>query len=381
MRKATLSDAATTLNPKALSSSAQRAVEAIIREGESKASRASYESAIRYWAGWFRLRYGKPLNDRAFPLPIEVIMTFITDHAMRSIEPNEKPENIATIDGVTVTWGLPKEIEKQLLEVNLKQKPGPMALASLQLRLSFISKAHEEKGKLNPCRTAKIKALMNSVAGGHADRNQLSRGKPAILADALDILLDQCEAEDSLEGLRDAAILAFGWFSGGRRRSEIVAANRKNLERKSKGVYIYHVHKSKSNQKGDARPEDFKPVKGRAGDLLERWLVESGIRDQKSGTLFPKITEIDGKPAVSTEPLRAAWIREMIKRRCGLAGLGDSFSAHSLRSGFVTEAYTRKVPEPQIMDLTGHKNLATVRRYQRGDIARSSEAEDLISGN
>jgi hypothetical protein len=41
------------------------------------------------------------------------------------------------------------------------------------------------------------------------------------------------------------------------------------------------------------------------------------------------------------EPLSPAAVRDIVKKRCGLAGIDEGFSAHSLRSGFVTETGRR----------------------------------------
>ena len=50
------------------------------------------------------------------------------------------------------------------------------------------------------------------------------------------------------------------------------------------------------------------------------------------------------------------------------AGLdATQFSAHSLRSGFVTQATINSASERSIMNQTGHKSPAMVRRYT-GDL-------------
>jgi hypothetical protein len=50
-------------------------------------------------------------------------------------------------------------------------------------------------------------------------------------------------------------------------------------------------------------------------------------------------------------------VREIAQERCVLAGLEGEFSAHSLRSGFVTEAGRRKMPAADAMAMTGHRNF------------------------
>ena len=43
----------------------------------------------------------------------------------------------------------------------------------------------------------------------------------------------------------------------------------------------------------------------------------------------------------------------------------EGVSAHSLRAGFVTEAYKRGLDDETIMDHSRHRDLATMRRYVR----------------
>jgi len=45
-----------------------------------------------------------------------------------------------------------------------------------------------------------------------------------------------------------------------------------------------------------------------------------------------------GHEAAGTPEGREATLTDIVKKRCLLAGIDEPFSAHSLRSGFVTEA-------------------------------------------
>src|SRR4051812_33896155 len=71
----------TALQPHELCASSQQALQELLREGESVNTRASYRSALRYFAGWFHLRYGQPIT---LPLPASGVLQFIVDHAQRS---------------------------------------------------------------------------------------------------------------------------------------------------------------------------------------------------------------------------------------------------------------------------------------------------------
>jgi hypothetical protein len=71
------------LQPTALSAVTQRAVEDLLREGESENTQTSYRSALRYWAAWYGTRYGQQIQ---LPLPATCVLQFIVDHADRTTE-------------------------------------------------------------------------------------------------------------------------------------------------------------------------------------------------------------------------------------------------------------------------------------------------------
>lgn len=52
----------------------------------------------------------------------------------------------------------------------------------------------------------------------------------------------------------------------------------------------------------------------------------------------------------------------MRRGRCG-----GEFTAHSLRSGFVTEAGRQQIPLTETMTMTGHRSVQTVIGYNQGD--------------
>ena len=54
-----------------LSPSAVAALRDLLDQGESPNTVRSYRSAMRYWAAWFSLRYGRRLE---LPLPVTVVL-------------------------------------------------------------------------------------------------------------------------------------------------------------------------------------------------------------------------------------------------------------------------------------------------------------------
>jgi integrase len=194
----------------------------------------------------------------------------------------------------------------------------------------------------------------------------------ALTRSPLERLLATCNGD--LRGVRDRALLLFAWASGGRRRSEVAEARMEHLERAGETGYIYRLAHSKTDQSGrGAASEPGKPIMGVAAAALTAWLDASGVRE---GPIFRRVAR--GKV---TEPLSAQAIYRMVKQRAKVAGLDGEFGAHSLRSGFVTEAGNQLVPLGEVMQLTGHKNVATaLRYYQTGAVGQSKAANLLGAG-
>jgi len=323
-----------------LADGAARAVDELLREGRSENTVASYRSALRYWAGWFVLRYGAPI---ALPVPPAAVLQFIVDHAQR------------LRDG-RLAHELPPAIDQTLVDHGFKGKPGPLALATLRHRVYVLSRAHELHGAANPCQAPEVRELLAMTARAYARRGVASQKKDALTRDPLDAVLATCD--DSLRGKRDRALLLFAWASGGRRRSEIATADLRFLKRVGPDDFVYELAHSKTNQGGHARPENFKPVVGAAARALTAWLEAAGIRE---GPLFRRILRGDHVgPGLS-----AAAVRDIVQARAAQAGLEGDFSAHSLRSGFVTEASRRRVPLAQTMAMSGHASVQSVLGYTR----------------
>ncbi len=341
------------LHPSELDPMGRAAAEALYREGESANTVTSYRSALRYWAGWFALRYGQPI---ALPLAPAVVIQFVVDHATRTTPQGPVSE-------------LPPAIDTALVARGLKARTGPPALATLMHRLAVIAKAHQLENAANPCADPAVRELVARTRRAYAKRGERPARKAALTREPLARLLETCD--DSLIGLRDRALLLFAWSSGGRRRSEVAGATLAALTRMGPGEFVYQLGWSKTNQAGADLPDNAKPVVGAAGAALEAWLHASAIRD---GAIFRRIR----RGGHVGEALSDAAVRKIVKQRCEAAGLNGDFSAHSLRSGFVTEAAARQVPLAETMAMTGHTSVATLVRYFRAADARRSTAADLM---
>lgn len=340
--------------PLQLAQQAADAVRELLAEAAAENTTRSYASALRYWAGWHAARFGVELT---LPVPEAAVLQFVVDHVVRRNADGE------------LAWELPPDVDKALVDAGLKAKSGPWTLSTVRHRVAVLSTAHRLKQVDNPCEQPAIRTVLSRAARAAVKRGERPRKKTAITLVELEAMLGTCD--DSLEGLRDRALLCFGFASGGRRRSEIAAADMRDLRRIGDKGYIYRLEHSKTQQGGvTASSTPDKPVLDRAAIALEDWLGASGITE---GAIFRRLWKRRVGPALSP-----AAVGEIVQRRARQAGLEGDFGGHSLRSGFVTEASRQGVALPAIMQLTEHRAVASVIGYFQTGGATANPAARLL---
>ena len=141
-------------------------------------------------------------------------------------------------------------------------------------RVAVLSTAHRLKQVAKPCEQPAIRTVLSRAARASVKRGERPRKKTAITLPELEALLATCD--DSLEGIRDRALLRFGFASGGRRRSEIGAADLRDLRRPGEAGYIYRLEHSKTQHAGvTATSTPDKLVLDRAALALQDWRSSS----------------------------------------------------------------------------------------------------------
>lgn len=399
------------LDPERLSPAAEESARELMRQGQSENTRASYLAAMRYWAAWYGGRFGIPL---ALPVPVAAVVLFLVDHAEREIphgrrdrHPHSAEQDFAasaaaangrgsespeagTPPGVVrpepaarparstkttrrrtkLVHDLPDELDEALVARGFKGKLGPLSLNTLVHRLAVLSKAHQNINVDNPCNHRQVRELIKNVRSAYAKRGVRPHKQAALTSEPLEAMLATCD--DSPRGKRDRALLLFAWSSGGRRRSEVSDATMEDLRQVGSRGFLFTLGHSKTNQ--DGRSDADKPVTGVAAEALEAWLEVSGITE---GPIFRRVLK-SGK--VLEEGLAPKAVRKIVQERCLKAGLPAEFSAHSLRSGFVTEAGRQKVSPADAMAMTGHRNYETFMGYYQAEDPLDSPAGQLMGG-
>lgn len=171
------------------------------------------------------------------------------------------------------------------MTAGLKARIGPLKLSTVVQRVAVLSTAHKLKRLANPCELPSVRTLLSRARRAAVKRGERPTKKTAITRAELEAMLATCD--DSLEGLRDRALLCFGFASGGRRRSEIAAADMRDLRKVGEDGYIYRLEYSKTQQAGvtaDSTPD--KPILGRSAEALAAWLHAAGISE---GAIFRRI--------------------------------------------------------------------------------------------
>lgn len=153
-----------TIDPGRLSAATARAAQELMAEGESANTVRSYQSAMRYWAAWFELRFGQPFD---LPVPQAAVIQFIVDHVART-DPNSG----------ALKRDLPAEVDRALVLLGAKQKVGPLKLNTVLHRLAVLSKAHQlRRARLrqedpaaelqNPCEEPAVRELIKQIGRAH----------------------------------------------------------------------------------------------------------------------------------------------------------------------------------------------------------------------
>jgi integrase len=339
------------LDPAALDAATQRATDEFLAEGTPANTARSYASAMRYWAAWYALRYGGALHTQA--VPVTVVNQFVVDHLERRV-------------GTGLRHELPPEVDAQLVALGAKKALGPLSSATVGHRLAVLAKWHRLQQWDSPTDDHRVKTLMAKARRAQAKRGIVTRKKTAAVAEPLQAMIDTCT--DGLRGTRDRALLLLAWSGGGRRRSELIALEVGDLRQLRPDTWTYALGRTKTQAAG---PRREKPLRGDAAYAVAAWLEAANLTD---GPLFRRLYR---HGTVGPRGLSSDQVARIVQRRAALAGLPGDWAAHSLRSGFVTEAGRQGVPLGEVMAMTEHRSVGTVMGYFQAGTLLSSRASAL----
>jgi integrase len=250
-----------------------------------------------------------------------------------------------------------------------------LAVSTLERRLISITAAHRaaQVPGLSPASTRHmaVGSVMRGIrrAKGVAPLNR----KAPMLNAEIRLLAATFGRGKDLRNTRDAAITLVG-YSGAFRRSEVAGITLSSIEWVDAGA-VLHVGRSKRDQEGVGRKVAIPfgawpatcPIRA-----LRRWIDESGLAGS-DGPLFRAISQ---RGLLSAEAMNPASVSYILKRGLRRAGLDDAaYSAHSLRSGFCTQAHFGGASDAEIMGQTSHRSRKSLAPYIRPSFGQNAAAK------
>lgn len=309
-------------------------------------------SDLAYLDAWTQAATGASLP---WPAPQPLLLKFIAHHLWDA----EKREG-------TSGHGMPDDVADRLKGQGHLRKRGPHAPATVRRRFALWATLHHWRGLTGPFTDPHVRTALKVAIRSHAQPPGRKSPK-ALTADIIEKLVATCAVGRTVD-IRDAALLLVGFASGGRRRSEIASLRVEQLQPQppvledasapsSRELACMALRLGRTKTENADKSSSVLLV-GRAAAALNSWLERGAI---EKGPIF---RSIDRWGRVGDTALTPEAINHIVKRRCRLAGLNPSeYSAHGLRSGYMTEAGRRGIPLLEAMQQSRHKTVQQASVY------------------
>ena len=217
-------------------------------------------------------------------------------------------------------------------------------------------------------------ALVKTLGGIRRTFGQNQKGARALRTEDI-IAICETFSRD-IRSLRDKAIILLG-FAGGFRRSEIVSLNAEDLQFKDRTLRVM-LRKSKTDQEREGRTVVILPghiLRTCPVAAVRAWLNAAELEHAGGDPIFRPINRHSG---IELNRLSDRAVDLIVKGAAQAAHLKESYSAHSLRAGHVTESLARGHDRAAIKRQTGHASDAVLDRYAREtDLAANNSSAAL----
>jgi len=336
-------------------------------EGMGENTLRALASDLGYLETWCQLAAGTPLP---WPAPEALLLKFVAHHLWDPIKRAEDPSH-----------GMPTEVEDGLRGLRLLRADGPHAPETVRRRLTSWSILTRWRGLAGAFDGPSLKSALR-LAVRASSRPRQRKSKKAVTADVLTKLLQVCAGERVVD-LRDRALLLTAFASGGRRRSEVAALRVEDLmdedpvradsadpDSPPLPCMSIRLGRTKTTTNDD---NEHVVLIGRPVAALKSWLDVAGIAE---GPVFRRVDQWGN---IDRRALTPQSVNLILKSRCKKAGLDPTmFSAHGLRSGYMTEAANRGIPLPEAMQQSLHKSVTQAARYYNDAERRHGRAARLV---
>ena len=335
----------------------------LVNEGMGANTLRALTSDLAYLQAWSLAATGASLP---WPAPEAILLKFVAHHLWQPEQRDIDPHH-----------GMPAAVEQSLREQRFLRSSGPHAPDTVRRRLASWSTLTKWRGLTGFFSSPSLKSAIR-LAVRATPRPRKRKSAKAVTGDVLAKLIATCKT-DSLRDIRDRAILMVAFASGGRRRSEIAGLRREQL---TVGLPIaveggpplpsLAIHLGRTKTSG-SELEEVVYLTGRPVDALNAWMTAARV---ESGSIFRKV---DRWGNVSQRALEPSAVNQIVKQRAALAGLEPGeFSAHGLRSGYLTEAANRGVPLPEAMEQSRHRSVQQASSYYNNATRRTGRAARLL---
>ncbi|TBA94358.1 site-specific integrase (plasmid) [Rhizobium ruizarguesonis] len=335
----------------------------LVNQGMGDNTLRALTSDLAYLEAWGLAATGKSLP---WPAPEALLLKFIAHHLW------DPEKRAADLD-----HGMPANVDENLRSQGFLKSTGPHAPATVRRRLANWSTLTKWRGLDGAFASPALKSAIR-LAVRAVPRTRGRKSAKAVTGDVLAKLLATC-ASDSLRDLRDRAILMVAFASGGRRRSEIAGLRREQLtieppipveDGSPLPSLAIHLGRTKTNS---GEQDDVVYLTGRPVEALNAWMTAAKI---ESGSVFRGIGRWG---TVSKRAIDPQSINAILKQRVEMAGLEvGEFSAHGLRSGYLTEAANQGIPLPEAMEQSRHRSFQQASNYYNAANRRSGRAARML---
>ncbi len=335
----------------------------LVNEGMGANTLRALTSDLAYLQAWSLAVTGRSLP---WPAPEALLLRFVAHHLWDAEKRMTEPEH-----------GMPADVEQKLRIQRLLRSPGPHAPDTVRRRLATWSTLTKWRGMDGFFSSPALRSAIR-LAVRATPRPRKRKSAKAVTGDILSRLIATCKT-GSLRDARDRAILMVAFGSGGRRRSEIAGLRIEQLQPEepiqidgAPPLPSLSIHLGRTKTSG-ANSDEVVYLSGRPVDALNAWLAAAKI---DNGSVF---RSIDRWGNVSRRPLDPKAVNDIVKHRAELAGLDPAeFSAHGLRSGYLTEAASRGIPLPEAMEQSRHRSVQQASLYYNNAQRRSGRAARLM---
>ncbi|MFF0923522.1 site-specific integrase [Rhizobium leguminosarum] len=335
----------------------------LVNQGMGDNTLRALTSDLTYLEAWGLAATGRSLP---WPAPEALLLKFVAHHLWDPERRTADPDH-----------GMPVDVDESLRSQGFLKSVGPHAPATVRRRLANWSTLTKWRGFDGAFASPALKSAIR-LAIRAAPRQRLRKSAKAVTGDVLAKLLATC-ATDSLRDLRDRAILMVAFGSGGRRRSEIAGLRYEQLSVEppipvENGAPLpslaIHLGRTKTSS---GEEDDIVYLTGRPVEALNAWMVAAKI---ETGSVFRAIGRWG---TVSKRAIDPQSINAILKQRAELAGFeSGEFSAHGLRSGYLTEAANRGIPLPEAMEQSRHRSVQQASNYYNSEKRRSGRAASML---